>query len=111
MEHIARLTSVGLVFSRRLTPAVGYFLCTINEEIPRSQWQPLSVQEIKQHFAQAPFAWGLAGGYAIEQFVGKSIREHSDIDIVLFRDNQIQVKHWLVDWQLFAEDPPGTLRP
>jgi hypothetical protein len=82
----------------------------VNEKIPFGKWQPLSVTEIKQLFAQAPFAWGLAGGYAIEQFVGKSIREHGDIDIVVFRDNQIQVQRWLANWQLYAADPPGTLR-
>jgi aminoglycoside-2''-adenylyltransferase len=81
------------------------------QEIPFSQWQPLRVDEIKQLFTKAPFAWGLAGGYAIEQFLGKSIREHGDIDIVVFRDNQIQVQRWLSDWQLYAADPPGTLRP
>jgi len=83
----------------------------VNEKIPFNKWQPLSVTEIKQLFAQAPFAWGLAGGYAIEQFVGKPIREHGDTDIVVFRDNQIQVQRWLTDWQLYAADPPGTLRP
>ncbi|HLO14509.1 MAG TPA: hypothetical protein VK206_06760 [Anaerolineales bacterium] len=83
----------------------------MHPEIPFSQWQPVSVPEIKQLFAEAPFAWGLAGGYAIEEFLGKSIREHGDIDIVVFRDNQIQLQRWLGNWQLYAADPPGTLRP
>jgi aminoglycoside-2''-adenylyltransferase len=53
----------------------------------------------------------LAGGYAVEQFLGKSIREHGDLDIVVFRDSQIQVQRWLRDWQLYAADPPKQLRP
>jgi len=38
----------------------------------------------------APFTWGLAGGYAIEQFVGQPIRSHGDIDVLVFRDNQLR---------------------
>ncbi len=83
----------------------------MKEQIPHSHWQPLSVTEIKQLFAETSLAWGLAGGHAIEQFVGKSIREHGDIDVVVFRDNQLEVQRWLADWQLYAADPPGTLRP
>ena len=55
-------------------------------EIPFNQWQPLSVQELTQLFASAPFQWGLAGGYAVEQFVGKRVRDHDDIDVIVFRD-------------------------
>jgi hypothetical protein len=79
-------------------------------EIPYNTWQPLSVAEVTTLFADAPFSWGLAGGYAVEQFLGTAIREHDDIDIVIFRDEQHQVQHWLADWLLYAADPPGTLR-
>lgn len=83
----------------------------MTSDIPHNQWQPISVAEVKQIFANAPFAWGVAGGCAIEQFVGTPIREHSDVDIVVYRDNQIQVQQWLTDWHLYAADPPGRLRP
>jgi hypothetical protein len=83
----------------------------MSPEIPYHEWQPLSVNEVQELFGKAPFAWALAGGYAIEQFLGKSIREHSDIDVVVFRDYQIQAQHWLANWQLYAADPPGQLRP
>jgi hypothetical protein len=75
------------------------------------RWAPLSVAEVAERFADAPFAWGLAGGYAVERFVGRPFRPHGDIDIVVFRDEQLLVQHWLSGWQLFAADPPGTLRP
>ncbi len=67
--------------------------------------------EVGQCFADAPFTWGIAGGYAIEQFVGRPFRAHGDIDIVVFRDEQLMLQRWLNGWQLFAADPPGTLRP
>jgi hypothetical protein len=83
----------------------------VTKEIPFSNWQPLSISEIRQLFDTAPFSWGLAGGYAIEQFTGKSLRKHDDIDVVVFRDNQSAVQYWLSEWQLYAADPPGVLRP
>ena len=79
--------------------------------IPYSQWQPLSVQELTQLFANAPFMWGLAGGYAVEHFVGKRVRDHGDIDVIVYRDQQLDVQRWLSDWHLYAADPPGSLRP
>ncbi len=79
--------------------------------IPYSRWAPLSVPEVVQRFSGAPFSWGFAGGYAIELFLGYPIRAHDDIDVLVFRDQQLTVQHWLGGWQLFAADPPGTLRP
>ena len=74
-------------------------------------WQPLASTGIVRVFADAPFCWGLAGGYAIEQFLGTSIRDHADADVMVYRDEQRPVQRWLTDWRLFAADPPGTLRP
>jgi len=80
-------------------------------DIPYNTWQPLAVIDVVQLFARAPFTWGLGGGYAVEQFLGTAIRAHDDIDIVVFRDEQLRLQSWLVGWQLYAADPPGTLRP
>lgn len=82
----------------------------MQSSIPYEQWRSLSVEEVRTIFENAPFDWCLAGGYAIEQFVGKSFRSHDDIDIVVYRDEQIKIQRWLQDWQLYAADPPGTLR-
>lgn len=78
--------------------------------IPYSHWASLTPAEVAQLFTNAPFRWALAGGYAIEQFLGHAIRDHADIDVAVFRDDQLHLQGWLSDWQLFAADPPGTLR-
>ena len=80
-------------------------------EIPFSQWKPLSVKELTKLFANAPFLWGLAGGHAVEQFVGTRVRDHGDIDVIVYRDQQLEVQRWLSDWHLYAAEPPGSLRP
>lgn len=79
-------------------------------EIPYDKWSPLSVEDIVTTFANAPFKWCLAGGYGVEQFLGSPIRPHSDIDIAVYRDEQLSVQRWLNGWRLYAADPPGTMR-
>ena len=82
----------------------------MNSQIPYEKWQPLSVANVVTLLDNAPFQWCLAGGYAIELFIGESIREHGDIDIIVFRDEQLVAQSWLKDWRLYAADPPGSLR-
>src|SRR5690242_11875365 len=77
---------------------------------PYDHWNPLSVAAVQQLFRNAPFRWGIAGGYAVEQFLGTGIRDHGDIDIILFRDDQRSLRTWLPSWHFYAADPPGTLR-
>ena len=79
-------------------------------EIPYERWLPLSVSDVVSLFDGASFQWCLAGGYAIEQFLGYSVRSHSDIDITVYRDEQLNLQQWLKNWRLYAADPPGTLR-
>lgn len=54
--------------------------------------------------------WGIAGGWAIDGFVGHVTREHHDVDIAVWRRDQAvlrgQLPGW--DWQV-AEN--GVLRP
>ncbi|HVZ38312.1 MAG TPA: amino acid transporter [Candidatus Kapabacteria bacterium] len=82
----------------------------MQHSIPCSNWSPLTVTEVHDLFRDAPFTWGLAGGHAIERFVGRPIREHGDVDVILFRDDQRAAHEWLAGWHLHAADPPGTLR-
>jgi hypothetical protein len=78
--------------------------------IPDERWQPLSLAETVDLFTGAPFAWALGGGYCVEQFVGAPYRDHDDVDVVIFRDEQLAAQRWLPGWVLYASDPPGTHR-
>jgi hypothetical protein len=73
-------------------------------------WDPLSPPEVAALFdGHGP--WWLAGGYAIERFVGRTLRPHGDIDVLVLRRDQLRVQEALADWEWWAADPPGTLRP
>lgn len=39
-------------------------------------------------------SWGIAGGWAIDLFIGKETREHKDIEIAIFRKDQLYFKNF-----------------
>jgi hypothetical protein len=86
-------------------------MCMTTVIIPDHHWQPLPLADTVKLFADASCTWCIGGGYAIELFFGAPIRDHGDTDVVVFRDQQLQAQRMLTGWQLFAADPPGTLRP
>jgi hypothetical protein len=42
--------------------------------------------------------WAIAGGWSIDLFLDDVSREHDDIEIALFRNDQIAVREYLVGW-------------
>lgn len=74
-------------------------------------WQPLSVDEVKNIFAPFKKSWWIAGGWAIDLFLQKQTRKHDDIDVLVRREDQLEIQKLLAGWDLWAADPPGTLIP
>ncbi|MGM0867371.1 MAG: nucleotidyltransferase domain-containing protein [Bacillota bacterium] len=54
--------------------------------------------------------WFVAGGWAIDLFIGKETREHKDIEIAVFRKDQLYLKHFLKDWE-FQKVIKGEFHP
>lgn len=53
--------------------------------------------------------WGVAGGWAIDLWLGEQTRDHHDVEVVVRRRDQRLVHAALADGhELFALDPPGT---
>ena len=42
--------------------------------------------------------WFFAGGWAIDLFIGRETRQHQDIEIALFRKDQLNLKEHLNEW-------------
>jgi hypothetical protein len=74
-------------------------------------WEPLTVDQVAMIFAAASFPWWIAGGWAIDLFVGHQTRPHDDLDVVFLREDQRTIQDTLAGWDLWAADPPGSLRP
>jgi hypothetical protein len=74
-------------------------------------WEPLTPIEVGVLLREIGVPFWIAGGYAIEAFVGRALREHADIDVGIFRADQLRVRAYLARWDAHCADPPGTLRP
>ncbi|MCS7461304.1 hypothetical protein N0M98_14225 [Paenibacillus doosanensis] len=71
-----------------------------------SNWMPLSVKEINEIFSAIPIRWCIAGGWALDLHLRKQTREHSDVDVIITREEQFTAYRYLKeDWILYrAED-------
>ena len=76
-----------------------------------SAWQPLSVAELVVALAEVRTTWWLAGGWALDLFLGRQTRGHHDIDAQVLRPHLSHLRATLADWDMHMADPPGTLRP
>lgn len=77
------------------------------------RWVPDHPEDVAAVFADSDFPWWIAGGYAIELAVGRGLRPHSDLDVLVLRRDQALVRDRLADWDLYVADPLGQaeLRP
>jgi len=57
-----------------------------------------------------PAGWAVAGGWAIDVFLGRSTRPHADVDIAVWRDEHEHLRTALPDWRFSIADS-GQLRP
>ncbi len=75
-------------------------------------WEPLSPPQIADLFESCPCRWWIAGGHAIDAFVGVlDRRPHEDVDVGLLTRDQTTMQVFLHSWELHCADPPGHLRP
>jgi hypothetical protein len=60
-------------------------------DTPWGPSEPAKPAEVAQIFSRSQARWWIAGGYAIELAVGRPVREHTDIDVLLLRPDQLAV--------------------
>jgi len=58
-----------------------------------------------------PAPWALCGGWAIDAWLGRPTRDHADVDIFAFVQDQQAIFEHLAGWQLVAHDLHGTHQP
>jgi len=56
------------------------------------------------------WSWFIAGGWAIDLHIGKESRIHKDIEIAIFRKDQLKLKNYLQDWE-FKKVISGKFHP
>lgn len=45
-------------------------------------WSPLSAEEVASVLEGMPAPWWIAGGWALDLFVGRTTRAHEDMDVL-----------------------------
>lgn len=65
-------------------------------------WEPLRVDEVAELLTEAPFRWWISGGHALELHVGRSWRQHDDLDVGICRGQAPAVYAWLREWDLYV---------
>lgn len=74
-------------------------------------WRPLDPAALTDLLGGVDAPWWLAGGWAIDAFLGRVTRVHEDTDVLVLRRDQAAFRDALSSWDVHAADPPGTLRP
>lgn len=54
--------------------------------------------------AAYPAAWALCGGWAVDYWLGRQTRDHRDIDITVFVEDQVALFAHLRDWNMVPHD-------
>src|SRR5581483_182689 len=60
------------------------------------------VLETAKFLAELPKPWFVAGGWAIDLYLNRSLRNHKDVDISVFRHDQLVIQEYFNErgWQL-----------
>ncbi len=82
----------------------------MEEKLHEKNWHPLLPEEIYELFKPLTIPWWIAGGWAIDLFLGKKTREHLDIDVQIIRKDQLIIQEFLDSWDLYKTNQPG-LKP
>jgi len=71
-------------------------------------WQALSVPDVARIFRPLGLTWWIAGGWALDLYLGRPSREHLDTDVSILRQDHLRAQQLLGrDWQLFKTKQPG----
>lgn len=68
-------------------------------------WQPWYPHEVARFFSSLVVPWWIAGGWALDLFLGAQTRDHDDIDVQILRRDQQEVRVLLHGWDVQAAPP------
>ncbi|HTK52343.1 MAG TPA: hypothetical protein VL308_10675 [Gemmatimonadaceae bacterium] len=76
-----------------------------------SVWRDERLSSVHEILTTAGIPWAVAGGWALDLFLGRQTREHADLDLAVWRADQAKLRAALAsDWRCEVSDN-GALRP
>jgi hypothetical protein len=73
-------------------------------------WEPLTPEQVAQLMRGLDIPWWIAGGWALDLFVGRQTRAHTDIEICVFRSDVDILRRHLRGWETAVAEA-GALTP
>ncbi len=64
-------------------------------------WEPITIDEVQSRFEPTGVDWWVAGGVAIDMFLGWQTRPHEDLDIEMFKTDRDALFDVFEGWELF----------
>lgn len=75
-------------------------------------WEAYGVDRVVEIMSGLTRPWWIAGGWAIEFYLGgPQRREHDDVDVLVLRDNASAVQRDLAEWDLHLASREDGVRP
>ena len=74
-------------------------------EVDFGLWQPWQPKEVARFFSTLTVPWWIAGGWALDLFLGVQTREHEDIDVLFLRRDQHEIRAQLQGWDVQEAHP------
>lgn len=74
------------------------------------KWEPLTPPQVVELLRGYDAPWWIAGGWALDLYLGRQTRAHNDIEISVFRADEQKLRRHLRGWEHFIADK-GTLTP
>lgn len=69
---------------------------------------PDGVAQVMAFMSSYPAAWALCGGWAVDAWLGRLTRDHGDIDLSVFVEDQQAIFEHFPGWQLVVHDERPT---
>ena len=74
------------------------------------RWEPIAIEELPNLLRDLKAPWWIAGGWALDLFIGRVTRAHNDVEIAVFRADVDAVRGALPGWEFFVAQS-GTFTP
>jgi len=74
-------------------------------------WELVTPRDVAEVLSGLAAPWWIAGGAAIELFLGRATRRRYDLDLAVLRRDQLALRQHLADWDLHLATPERRLYP
>jgi hypothetical protein len=72
------------------------------------QWDSMAIDRVMERFTETDIDWWIAGGHAIDLFLGWRTRPHADLDVEIFRSDSRRLFDVFDGWDIHVVSDRGA---